>query len=128
VLQNTLSRHHLFQAEERVTTHSSVKLIDIRNRSSFKGKTQLMQFMPIYLGAGSFKVALTIMNWFVSYFLYSKGKVIVVHSSSACGREIYVASARTFLSNVPLWLEQRYDPEHVLMLIFHVRQSLLNQF
>jgi hypothetical protein len=32
------------------------------------------------------------------------------------------------LSNVPLWLEQRYDPEHVLMLIFHVRQSLLNQF
>jgi hypothetical protein len=99
-----------FKQKKDLTTHSSVKIIYIRNRSLFKGKTQLMQFMPIYLGAGSFKVALTIMNCFISYFLYSMGKVIVVHSSSACGREIYVASARTFLSNVPLWLEQRYDP------------------
>jgi hypothetical protein len=58
------------------------------------------------LARGYFKVfAVTQICCFNCPLLYDR--LILTPGFAAYGREMYVASARIFISNVPLWLEQR---------------------
>ena len=80
----------------------------------------IINIITPYLARGYFKVyAVTQICCFSCPLLCDR--LMRTPGFAAYGREMYVASARIFISNVPLWLEQRWDS---CCLACHVRNSM----